>query len=308
MEVFWNLKSIKRHQEAVLTVGTFDGIHRGHQFIIEELKKIARKRSLATTLVTFRPHPQLVLKSPEKPPLQILTTIDEKIGLLRNLGLDRVVVINFDHEFSRISSVDFVRKILFDKIGFKHIVIGHDHAFGRDREGNIETLRELAAEMDFEVEKLPAFQLEQHKVSSTAIRNLLLDGKIKEANHLLGRNYSLDGEVVKGEGRGKRLNFPTANIRCSSENKLMPGNGVYAVYVWHENNRWQGMMNIGVRPTFGETRRTMEVHIMDFKQDIYGENLTIEFVDRIRNEMRFNDPQELVNQLQKDRDMSKSIL
>lgn len=308
MEVFWDLNSVKRHRTAVLTVGTFDGIHRGHQFIIAELQKIAHKHALATTLVTFRPHPQFVLRSPNRPPLQTLTTIEEKIELLRNLGLDRVVVIKFDHEFSRISSVDFVRDILFEKIGFSHIVIGHDHAFGRDREGNIETLRKLAAEMDFDVERLPAFQLDQQKVSSTATRNLLLDGKIKEANHILGRNYSLTGEVVKGEGRGKGLDFPTANLESHSENKLIPGNGVYAVYVWHQNQKWRGMMNIGVRPTFGETRRTMEVHIMDFDQRIYGENLTIEFVDRIRNEMRFDDPQALINQLKKDREVSKRIL
>jgi riboflavin kinase/FMN adenylyltransferase len=308
MEVFWDLKAVKRQAEAVLTVGTFDGIHRGHRFIIDELRKMALSRGLTTTLVTFRPHPQVVLRSSDKPPLKILTTIDEKIELLRALGLDRVVVIKFDHQFSRISSVDFVRRILFDRIGFSHIALGHDHAFGRDREGNIDTLRKLAAEMDFEVEKLPAFRLDEQNVSSTSIRNLLLDGKVSEANHLLGRNYSLSGQVVQGDGRGKDLNFPTANIRCDSENKLIPGNGVYAVYVRYKGERLPGMMNIGVRPTFGETSHTIEVHIMGFDRDIYGESLTIDFVERIRNEMRFDTPQALVNQLVQDREMSKAIL
>lgn len=308
MEVFWDLNTVEKEANSALTVGTFDGIHRGHQFIIEELKNIARTRSLQSTLVTFRPHPQLVLRPENKPRLQILTTIEEKIDLLRNLGLDRVVIINFDHEFSRISSVDFVRNILFDKIGFNEIVIGHDHAFGRDREGNIETLQKMAEELNFGVKKLPAFQLDQEKISSTAIRHLLWEGRVKEASRALGRNYALSGKVVKGEGRGKSLNFPTANISPDSEDKLIPQNGVYAVYVWLRSEKLPGMLNIGVRPTFESGERTIEVHILNFDREIYGENLKIEFVERIRNEMQFSGPQELVKQLEADREVSQSIL
>ncbi|HEX9653412.1 MAG TPA: bifunctional riboflavin kinase/FAD synthetase [bacterium] len=308
MEVFRDLSGVRKDRECVLTVGTFDGVHRGHQFIIAELKKRAQAGGLRTTLVTFEPHPQLVLKSSAKPALQILTTIAEKLQILEQLNLDRVVVIEFTREFASTSSQDFVRRILFESIGFQEIVIGHDHAFGKNREGDIATLRQLAAEIGFRVDELPAFTIDDGVISSTAIRNLLHDGRVQEANRYLGQNYSLSATVIKGEGRGKRLNFPTANLKPDAESKLIPGDGVYAVHLKIAERLFKGMMNIGVRPTFGEMKHTIEVHIFNFDDAIYGKHLTVYFVDKIRDEMRFAGPAELIKQLEEDKTKSLKIL
>lgn len=308
MDIFWDINSVKRYQNSVLTVGTFDGVHLGHQFILKELKRRANKPDTQTTLVTFRPHPQLVLKSLDKPKLQILTTIEEKIDILKASNINRVVVINFTEEFSKISSHDFVHKILFEKIGFNEIVIGHDHAFGKNREGGISTLRTLALELGFKVDELPALRVEGKVVSSSEIRGLLREGKVERASKLLGRNYFFSGQVVKGDGRGKSLSFPTANIKPASEDKLIPQDGVYAVYTHLGGEKYQGMMNIGSRPTFGALPHTVELHIFDFDKSIYGQNLKIEFVGKIRNEIRFANPHDLVQQLEKDKERSLAIL
>ena len=213
MEIFRDIASVRRLENAVLTVGTFDGLHLGHQFIVEELKKRANLYDARSTLVTFNPHPQLVLRSPDKPDLRILTTIDEKIDILKTLAIDRLVIIEFTYDFSRTSAVEFVKKNLYDSVGFKEIVIGHDHAFGKNRQGGFETLKKLAVETGFSVKELGAFRVGEDLVSSTKIRQLLLDGDIQNANKLLGRNYFISGEVVRGEGRGRDLSFPTANVK-----------------------------------------------------------------------------------------------
>lgn len=308
MEIFWDLKGVKRNQNSVLTVGTFDGVHLGHQFILAELKKRAGRRGAQSTLVTFRPHPQLVLKSSNKPNLKILTTVEEKISILKAIDIDRVVVIQFTKEFSNTTSNDFVQNILFNNIGFSEIVIGHDHAFGKNRAGNIRTLKMLGVKLGFTIDELPAYTVNGVVVSSSKIRELLKEGKIKEANKLLGHNYLFSGKVVKGDGRGTHLQFPTANVRPLSEVKLMPPDGVYAVFVYLEGGKYKGMMNIGVRPTFGTMQHTIEIHILDFTQDIYNEILTVEFVDRIRSEIPFSNSDELVNQLENDRRRSLNIL
>lgn len=308
MEIFWDLNSVKRYKNSVLTVGTFDGIHLGHQFILEELKKRAAKRNAQTTLVTFSPHPQLVLKSPDKPDIKILSTVEEKIDILKELDINRVIVIHFTEAFSKTTSYDFVQKVLFDTIGFIEIVIGHDHAFGKDRQGDIRTLRKMSHELGFYVDELPSFPVNGIVVSSSKIRNLLKEGKVREANKLLGRNYFFTGKIVKGDGRGKSLNFPTANILPSSEDKLIPQDGVYAVYVQLGHNKLKGMMNIGVRPTFGSLQHTTEVHIFDYCKDLYGENIKIEFVEKIRNEVHFSNPEELIKQLERDKEKSINIL
>jgi riboflavin kinase/FMN adenylyltransferase len=308
MEIFWDLKGVKRNQNSVLTVGTFDGVHLGHQFILAELKKRAGRYGAQTTLVTFRPHPQLVLKSSIKPNLKLLTTVEEKIDILKDLDIDRVVVIQFTKEFSNTPSNEFVQNILFNAIGFSEIVIGHDHAFGKNRAGNIKTLKMLGEELGFTVDELPAYTVDGTVISSTRIRDLLKEGKIKEANKLLGRNYFFSGKVVKGDGRGKILQFPTANLKPTSEDKLLPKDGVYAVFVYFGGNKYKGMMNIGVRPTFETIQHTIEIHILDFNQDIYNEVMKVEFVDRIRNEIYFSNSDELVNQLENDRIRSLGIL
>ena len=311
MEIFWELRSVTKNPNSILTVGTFDGVHRGHLYIINELKKRAEKCKCITTLVTFHPHPQVVLKSPDKPTLKILTTIEEKLELLEKSGLNRVVIIHFTRKFAKTPAQEFVKSILHKTIGFREIVIGYDHAFGKDRQGNIETLQQLGAELNFKVDKLEPFVVDGMVVSSTLIRNLLLDGKVKLANKLLGRFYFLQGKVVKGEGRGQFLNFPTANIEIDSQDKLIPQDGVYTVLVTLEDGKkYQGMMNIGYRPTFNQQKleHTLEVHIFDFNQSIYNKKIKIEFVDKIRDEKKFSSPDELINQLKQDKEKSLTIL
>lgn len=232
MEIFRDIANVKRLENAVLTVGTFDGLHLGHQFIVEKLKNRAEFLNAQTTLVTFNPHPQIVLKSPDKSDLKILTTVDEKIEILRTFDIDRLLVIEFTHEFSKTTPVEFVKKVLYETVGFKEMVTGHDHAFGKDRQGDFETLKKLAQELEFSVTELGPFKIEEDLVSSTKIRTLLLGGDIKSANKLLGRNYFVNGKIVGGEGRGRDLNFPTANIELDSRDKLIPGDGVYAVYAF----------------------------------------------------------------------------
>ena len=308
MEIFRDIASVKRLENAVLTVGTFDGLHLGHRFIIEELRKRANFHDARSTLVTFNPHPQLVLRSPDKLDLRILTTIDEKIDLLKTFDIDRLAIIEFTYDFSRTAPAEFVKKILYDSVGFKEIVIGHDHAFGKNRQGDFETLKKLALETGFSVNELGTFKVGEDLVSSTKIRNLLLDGDIQSASKLLGRNYFISGEVVKGEGRGRDLSFPTANIRPNSPDKLIPGDGVYAVYACFGSKKHAGMMNIGVRPTFASNTRTLEVNLFDFNENIYGQELKIEFVERTRDEKHFSGPDELVAQLKEDREKSLNIL
>lgn len=308
MEIFRDIANVKRLENAVLTVGTFDGLHLGHQFIVEKLKNRAEFLNAQTTLVTFNPHPQIVLKSPDKPDLKILTTVDEKIEILRTFDIDRLLVIEFTHEFSKTTPVEFVKKVLYETVGFKEMVTGHDHAFGKDRQGDFETLKKLAQELEFSVTELGPFKIEEDLVSSTKIRTLLLGGDIKSANKLLGRNYFVNGKIVGGEGRGRDLNFPTANIELDSRDKLIPGDGVYAVYAFLGSKKVAGMMNIGVRPTFVSGARVMEVNLFDFHETIYGEKMKIEFVERIRDEKRFSGPDELVAQLKKDQEKSLNIL
>jgi riboflavin kinase/FMN adenylyltransferase len=250
--------------------------------------------------VTFEPHPKLVLKQKNGYRLKVLTTIEEKIEILQQMQLDRLVIIKFTPEFAAKSSYDFVSEILFDKIGFKEIVIGHDHVFGRQRQGNIDTLNELSFKLGFQVDDLAALTNDETVVSSTWIRKFLQDGQITRANKALGRRFCLDGVVVHGDRRGRKLGFPTANLELSYEHKIMPADGVYAVHVLRDEERLYGMMNIGIRPTFGGTTRIAEVHILNFDKDIYDESLRIEFLDRIRGEIRFSGPDELIAQLRTD--------
>ena len=308
MEIFRDIANVKRLENAVLTVGTFDGLHLGHQFIVEKLKNRAEFLNAQTTLVTFNPHPQIVLKSPDKSDLKILTTVDEKIEILRTFDIDRLLVIEFTHEFSKTTPVEFVKKVLYETVGFKEMVTGHDHAFGKDRQGDFETLKKLAQELEFSVTELGPLKIDEDLVSSTKIRTLLLGGDIKSANKLLGRNYFVNGKIVGGEGRGRDLNFPTANIELDSGDKLIPGDGVYAVYAFLGSKKVAGMMNIGVRPTFVSGARVMEVNLFDFHETIYGRKIKIEFVDRIRDEKKFSGPDELVAQLKKDQGKSLNIL
>jgi riboflavin kinase/FMN adenylyltransferase len=308
MEVYWNLDDVQREGNSALTVGTFDGVHRGHQFILEELKRQASRISGPATVVTFHPHPRLVLRGDDRPPLRILTTPEEKIDILQGLGISRLVIIPFTTEFSKTSSIDFVENILWGRLGFQVFVIGHDHGFGKNREGDVETLRLLKGKLGFDVVEVPPFTVNGVVVSSTKVRKLLEAGAVAEAAKLIGRPYGLQAEVVSGDGRGRLLDFPTANLKPLSPAKLIPRDGVYAVFVYLDGERFSGMMNIGVRPTFGEEERTLEVHLHDFDRDIYGKVARVEFIERIRDERRFATPELLQQQLQEDQQKTLNVL
>jgi len=316
-QVFRHLEEVQHDPNSVITVGTFDGLHRGHQAIIAELKKEARARRGNATVVTFDPHPQVVLQRPDKPPVQILTATEEKIALLQREHVDRLMVIPFTLEFSRLASENFVREILLQRLGLQAMVIGHDHGFGKNREGDFATLQKLGSELGFAVREVPPFELEGVALSSTKVREALLSGEVEKASEYLGRSYALRGVVARGDQRGRTLGFPTANLQPSDANKLTPANGVYAVWVEIVNSpeprhaaekKHPAMMNIGLRPTFGKLARTIEAHLLDFSGDLYGATLNVHFAARLRSEQKFDSPQALRAQLQRDKEASAMIL
>lgn len=299
-------EEIRRDERSVITIGTFDGLHRGHQAILEYLIECAQAVDGTSTVVTFDPHPREVVRGESVP---LLTTIDERAEILAGLGIDRFVIIPFTHELSRMSAPDYVRRVLVDAIGARDIVIGYDHAFGRNREGDADLLREMGKELGFGVNVIPAQVVGRHVVSSTEVRHAVEAGDVVEAASMLGRNYSVDGIVVEGDRRGREIGFPTANLKLLDPRKVTPSDGVYAVWVVDEGGgRHPGMMNIGVRPTVDGTDRRYEVHLIDFAGDLYGRRLRTEFVERTRDERRFASLDELTRQLSKDRIRCKAVL
>jgi riboflavin kinase/FMN adenylyltransferase len=310
LKVYNSLKDFKKLEKAVVTTGTFDGVHLGHQLILTKLVEKARKINGQSVLITFFPHPRMILQKDMN--IKLLNTIDEKIELLEKTGIDHLVILKFTKEFSRIKSIDFVRDILVNKIGTVKLVIGYDHQFGRNREGSFEHLKEFGPIYGFDVEEISAKDIEDVAISSTKIRNFLLnEGDVKNASIFLGSNYSLCGNVVDGKKIGSKIGFPTANIEPKESYKLIPKDGVYAIFVKINGKVLQGMANIGVRPTINldtEGKKTIEVHIFDFNMDIYGTFVSICFIDRIRDEKKFDDIESLKEQLKRDMTNSKNIL
>ncbi len=307
MKVFRNLAEIDIAEPTAVTVGTFDGLHLGHQKVLQALKNRAREKGYLEVLVTFYPHPQLVVGPKHGKKIELLTTLEEKLEILEKLEVPAVLVIPFDKEFARTPYREFVTRILLEKLHVKVMVIGYDHAFGRNREGNPETLRKLGEELGFEVEVVEPYFLDDLAVSSTRIRHFLQQGNIEMANKMLGRPYSLRGRVVQGEGRGRELGFPTANIRLNHPDRLVPRQGVYAVDVWVDGRRYRGMMNIGHRPTFNFDPLTLEIHIINFRGSIYDKDLVVEFKKFIREERKFRSLEELKKQLMQDKEICESI-
>ncbi len=296
-------------RKPVVTIGTFDGLHKGHQLVIEQLKTFAREIGGESVIFTFYPHPRLVT-SPGDTSLRLLTTRDEKINLFEQMGIDHLVIYPFDKKFSETSYTDFVRDILVGKMGTRCLVVGYDHRFGKNREGSFDYLQKCAEKYRFEVKKTEALSVDVEEVSSTKIRAALESGEISKANSFLGYNFTLHGTVVDGKRLGRTLGFPTANIEASDKYKIIPGYGVYAVWVKFEQNTYKGMLNIGMRPTFNNNadNRSIEVHIFDFSQDIYGKEITLFFVDKIRDEQKFDGVDSLVNQLKNDKLVALEIL
>lgn len=300
MKIFQDLTAINSIPNPVLTIGTFDGVHVGHQKILQQVKKEAEKIGGESVLFTFFPHPRMVLY-PESHGLKLLQTQEEKMAKLARVGVENCIVYPFTFDFSRLSAIEFVRDILVNKLQIKKLVIGYDHQFGKNREGNIEFLKEICEVYGFEVIEIPAQDIDAVNVSSTKIRKAILNGDIARANEYLGERFELTGTIVHGQAIGKTIGFPTANIQVNSELKLIPGNGVYAVAVSLKDSDYIGMLNIGNRPTVNDSAdRTIEVHILDFSGEIYAEEITVKFIDKLRDEKQFKDLQELQNQLKED--------
>ena len=308
MKVFSGIDSILEIKNPVLTICTFDGVHIGHQKIIERLNEEAVKIDGESVLFTFYPHPRMVL-FPDSHGLKLIQTQAEKIDKLCKCGLQNVIVFPFTKEFSRLTAIEFVRDYLVNRLNVKKLVIGYDHQFGKNREGSLEFLKEIADTYDYEVIEIPAQDIDEVNVSSTKIRNALLGGDIETANNFLGENFELTGTVIKGNQIGFQMGFPTANIQIDSELKLIPGNGVYAVFVRLEDGSiLNGMLNIGTRPTVTVSEELrIEVHLFDTALNLYGQKLTVRFLKRVRDEKRFEDKESLINQLKNDEITVRSI-
>lgn len=308
MKVYRGIEQFERVENAVVTTGTFDGVHVGHKQIIGRLKEIAAKQRGETVLLTFHPHPRLVLY-PDDNELRLINTMDEKIALLEKAGIDHLIIHPFTKEFSRLSSIEFVRDILVNKIGTSRLVIGYNHHFGRNREGSFEHLMEYGPVYGFEVEEISAHDVDQVNVSSTKIREALQQGDVATASRYLDYSYSLTGEVVHGDKVGRSIGYPTANLSVPESFKLIPADGVYAVRVNVAGEFYKGMLNIGHRPTLSEAqKKTIEVHLIQFEGDLYGQQLTVELKARLRGEKKFENMESLQKQLDIDRNKSLQLL
>ncbi len=299
-----NLEGIKN---AVVTIGTFDGIHLGHQEIISRIIELAKSVNGETALVTFWPHPRYVL-SPNNENMKLLTTFDEKAEILSQLGLDHIVKVNFTKEFSQWTSEQFIQRIIISALHTKRLVIGYDHRFGKDREGGFEHLKKHSDRYGFKVEEIPKQTIDDVGISSTKIRNAVDEGKVELAHDFLGRFYEINGKVVSGDKIGKTLGFATANIHVEEPYKLVPADGAYAVIAEINSKQYKGMLNIGYRPTVDGKTKKIEANIFEFNDNIYGEKIKVSFIKRLRDEIKFDSKAELSNQLQKDKEKAMQIL
>ncbi len=307
MKVYTSIDDFPGLPNAVVTIGTFDGVHAGHQQIIRKLVSLAAETKGETVLLTFFPHPRMVLQ-PEDNDLKMITTMREKEELLRNFGINHLIIQPFSREFSRISATEFVRDVLIKKIGTKTLVIGYDHHFGRNREGSYKDLEEMSLVYKFRLEEIHEQMINHIAVSSTKIRHALLAGDIINANSLLEYDFSMEGLVIKGDQRGASLGFPTANIEIIEPYKLIPADGIYAVKIDLDGELLKGMLYIGNRPAFNGKSRSIEVNIFDFNRTIYNKKLKILFKDRIRGDLNFNNLEELKEKMKEDQRNATKIL
>ncbi len=292
---------------AVVTSGTFDGVHIGHQKILNRVIELARETDGESVVLTYWPHPRMVLK-PGNHGLKLLSTFNEKAALLESAGIDHLIRIPFTEDFSRLTSEEFVRRILINSLGTRYLVIGYDHRFGKNREGGLEHLQQNQEAYGFEVEEIPRQDIDDIGVSSTKIRNALENGDIETANSYLNRSYSLTGKVVKGQQNGRNIGFPTANVHIAEDYKLIPADGSYAAWAVVNGKPHGAMMNIGVRPTVGDGKRTVETHIFGFSENLYGEEVTLQLVAPLRPEMKFNSLEHLASQLTEDKEKARALL
>ncbi len=307
MKLYKNLSEFSTLHNAVVTTGTFDGVHIGHRKVLNQLKESARKNNGESVVLTFFPHPRMVLY-PDESNIKLINTIEERIELLAKEEIDHLIVHPFSYEFSRISSLEFVRNILVEKIGTKKLIIGYDHRFGRNREGSFEHLKEFGPLYGFDVEEISAFEVQQINVSSTKIRHSLEIGEIIAANHFLGRPFFITGIIEKGNQVGRKIGFPTANLHIPQDYKLVPAEGVYAIKALINNELFNGMLNIGKRPTVNGENKTIEVHLFDFNAEIYNREMRVFFYHRIRDEKKFDTLQALQQQLTEDEQTVRRLL
>jgi len=302
VKIYRDLDTVEAN-DVVATIGIFDGVHIGHKFLLDELKRVARERGKESLVITFWPHPRVVLQKEGADKLRFLTTIQEKIILLEKHGIDNLFIIPFNRQFASLGACEFVEKYLVNKLNINHLIVGHNHSFGKNGEGNFETLSDCAEKYGFTISKLGSKNLNERKISSTIIRNCLLDGNTELAADLLGYNYCLSGTIVKGRQLGREISFPTANLLLNHPFKLVPKSGVYGVSVDLDGNRYFGMMNIGTRPTIeGDDSLSIEVHLFNFDADVYGHNIAVNLHFYVREEMKFENINELKLQLENDKE------
>lgn len=314
MQVHYNIDRLPTFRNAVITIGTFDGVHMGHRQILDRLNEEAQDTGGETVIITFHPHPRKVVNTGAG--IQLINTLDEKIELLEKLGVDHLVVVPFTEVFSNQSAEDYIGNFLINKFHPHTIIIGYDHRFGKDRKGDYRLLEQMASTYNYRLKEIPKHVLDEIAISSTSIRHALLNGNIETADKLLGYEFFFEGEVVDGDKLGRKLGYPTANLQLKDEEKIVPGNGIYAVYatlkndgsIMNSGSKMKGMMSIGVRPTVGGTRRVIEVNIFDFDKDIYGKTLRVYVKKYLRPEVRFDSLDALVKQIDQDKKDSLRVL
>ena len=298
MKIYRSIEDYDEDKRSVVTIGTFDGIHLGHQKILSRLIKSSKNKDLNSVVLTFFPHPRIILNKYNE--VKMIDTLDEKIIHLNEIGIDSLVIHPFNKSFSILSANQFIKDFLVDKLKIKHIIIGYDHRFGKGREASVTDLKNYADDYDFTVEEIKAQEIEKITVSSTKIRNSINQGDIKTTEKYLGRSFNLTGKIVKGDGLGKKINYPTANIFIEETYKIIPKDGVYLVETIIKDKLFKGMMNIGHRPTIGTNVKSIEVHLFNFNEDIYGKVISIKMISKIRDEKKFSSIEALKEQLVKD--------
>lgn len=292
---------------SVVTVGTFDGLHLGHKEIIDKLLEKSRELNTVSVVVTFDPHPREVVASDGS--VDLITSTKEKIEILSGLGVDYVYIIEFNKEFSALSADEFIRKYIVEKLNAVYVVLGYDHKFGKDRQGDEALLKKIGTEAGFNITIVSPKKTDDNVISSTKIRNAVSSGNIENANKYLGRNYAISGKVTEGAKRGRTLGFPTANVGYYGKNKLIPATGVYAVICYLKGQKFYGVLNIGCRPTFDDTfSLVIEAHLFDFNQNVYGEEIKVEFLKKLRNEIKFNSKDDLIEQMEQDKREAKEFI
>ncbi len=305
MKIFYNFSDINRSiKNPVVTIGNFDGVHKGHQNIFKTIIKRAKEISGESVIITFEPHPVKVFTEEEK--LFLLTPLKKKIKLIEKFGIENLIVINFDKKFANLTPEEFVKNVLVTNLCCKEVFVGYNYFFGKNKEGDVELLRKFGEKYNFQVKILEPFIIDNQVVSSTLCRKLISRGMVKEVAKFLGRYYLVEGKVVHGKHRGNKIGFPTANLK--SPNEVYPKNGVYAVKIGLKGNIYNGACSIGFNPTFNSESLTVEVHIFDFNKNIYNETLKVVFIERIREPIKFSSVNQLIKQIEKDIDNCKKIL